>query len=295
MARFDDSRPDFEPYGFTCQRWTPTRMRRPDRHNEIEINLLETGSLTYVLGGRKVTVPAGRLAAFWAAIPHQVVAAEGVADYYVATIPLGWFLQCGFPEHLVQPILHGELLLEREADPGDGHRFRLWLRDLDADPKNRQRPVFLEMEARLLRLALSLRRGKTRRRRGAKSYFTSAAMASGRSLQQGGLSKVEQMAAFVALHYTGHLAVGDVAQHVALHPNHAMTLFKRAFGTTLLDYVTQHRISHAQRLLATTDDKVLAVALDSGFGSVSRFNAAFKSACGCSPREYRARHVFSLR
>jgi AraC-like DNA-binding protein len=69
-----------------------------------------------------------------------------------------------------------------------------------------------------------------------------------------------------------------------------MTLFKRAFGTTLLAYLTQHRISHAQRLLATTEEKILVAALDSGFNSLSRFNAAFKEACGCSPREYRRLH-----
>jgi AraC-like DNA-binding protein len=288
MAHFDDSRPDFEPYGFTCQRWTPTRMPRPDRHNEIEINLLEAGSLTYVLGGRKATVPAGRLAMFWAAIPHQIVEADGNADYFVATIPLSWFLQGKFPEWIVQPILHGEMLLDRRSDSSDPHRFQLWLKDLDTDPKNHQRPVFLEMEARLLRLALALREQKPRNRARSTPYLSTSA----RNREAGGrLSKVEEMAAFIALHYTGRLTVGDVAKHVALHPNHAMTLFKRAFGTTLVDYVTQHRISHAQRLLATTDDKILAVALDSGFGSVSRFNAAFKSACGCSPREYRSRHV----
>ena len=49
-------------------------------------------------------------------------------------------------------------------------------------------------------------------------------------------------------------------------------------------------ISHAQRLLAISDQKVLAIALDSGFGSVSRFNAAFKEACGCSPHQYRAEY-----
>src|SRR5688500_20233752 len=123
VAHFDDSRPDFEPYGFTCQRWTPTRMRRPDRHNEIEINLLESGSLTYVLGGRKVTIPAGRLAAFWAAIPHQVVEVRGATDYYVATITLAWFLQCKFPEHLVQPVLHGQMLLDACTDASDPQRF----------------------------------------------------------------------------------------------------------------------------------------------------------------------------
>jgi hypothetical protein len=39
-------------------------MQRFDRHNEIELNLLDRGSLTYIVGGRRVSIPAGRLAAF---------------------------------------------------------------------------------------------------------------------------------------------------------------------------------------------------------------------------------------
>ena len=77
MKRFDDTRPNFAPYGFTCERWVPARVPRPDRHNEIELNLLKAGSLTYLLGGHRITIDAGKLAAFWAAIPHQIVAFEG--------------------------------------------------------------------------------------------------------------------------------------------------------------------------------------------------------------------------
>jgi hypothetical protein len=35
-------------------------MQRFDRHNEIELNLLDRGSLTYIVGGRRVSIPAGR-------------------------------------------------------------------------------------------------------------------------------------------------------------------------------------------------------------------------------------------
>jgi AraC-like DNA-binding protein len=139
------------------------------------------------------------------------------------------------------------------------------------------------MEARLLRLALAL---KNRERPGR----SRAAQESDDGLGGDLLTKAERMAAFLALHYTNPLSVADVGRHVGLHPNHAMTLFKRAFGTPLVTHLIQHRISHAQRLLVTTDEKILDVALDAGFGSVSRFNAAFRRVCGCSPRQYRRRH-----
>lgn len=49
------------------------------------------------------------------------------------------------------------------------------------------------------------------------------------------------------------------------------------------------RVSHAQRLLTTTDMKVVDIALDSGFPSPARFYAAFKRNAGQSPAKYRRR------
>jgi AraC-like DNA-binding protein len=261
----------------------PTLMPRPDRHNEVELNLLKHGSLTYLLGGRKVTIQAGRLAVFWAAIPHQIIGASGHGEYFVATLPLAWFLDWGLPDRLVQPILHAQIVSNPSGSTSaqDAGQFKQWVEDLQHSREDKRRAVLLELEARLLRLAMSLppyeppphaRRGKLK------------------PVERTGLSKAEQMACFIAQHYTEPLGVADISDSARLHPNYAMSLFKRVFATTLNDYLTQHRISHAQRLLATTDQKVLAIALDSGFGSVSRFNAAFKQACGCSPRDYRAEH-----
>jgi transcriptional regulator GlxA family with amidase domain len=43
----------------------------------------------------------------------------------------------------------------------------------------------------------------------------------------------------------------------------------------------QHRLFHARRLLATTDRKLLDIAMEreSGFGSASRFYESFTRAC----------------
>ena len=100
------------------------------------------------------------------------------------------------------------------------------------------------------------------------------------------------MACLIAQRYTEPLTVEQIGKKVGLHPNYAMSLFKKTFGTTLIDYLTHHRISHAQRLLATTEKKIVEVAFSSGFNSISRFNEAFRRACGCSPREYRVRHEY---
>jgi AraC-like DNA-binding protein len=105
------------------------------------------------------------------------------------------------------------------------------------------------------------------------------------------LNKVEQMACFIAQNYTEKLTVQQIGEFVKLHPNYAMNLFQKTFGTTLIAYLTQHRVSHAQRLLSTTEETVTEIAFQSGFLSISRFNDAFRRACGCSPREYRRTHL----
>jgi AraC-like DNA-binding protein len=72
-----------------------------------------------------------------------------------------------------------------------------------------------------------------------------------------------------------------------------MNIFRKAFGTTMVDFLLQHRLSHAQHLLLTTDASVIEVAGSAGFQSLSRFNEAFKRASGCAPRDYRKAHRHS--
>jgi len=256
-------------------------MPRPDRHNEIELNLLECGSLTYLLGGAKVTVSTGRLAVFWAAIPHQIIGVQDTSNYHVATVPLAWFLQWDLPPRLVEPILHGRMMFEARADEGARDRaiFSRWHQDLARPTQQNRRVVLLEAQARLLRLGLAL-----------PSEPATPPLAKLASLESPALSKAEEIAAFLAKHYREPLTSEEVGKAVGLHPNYAMNLFKKVFSTTLTQYLTQHRLSHAQRLLATTNAKILSVAMESGFGSISRFNDAFRKAFGCSPRGYRQEH-----
>ena len=283
MVSFDSSRPEFAPYGFTCQRWTPMPMNRADRHNEIELNLLKHGSLTYLIGGNTVTIPAGRLAVFWAGIPHQIISSKDHAEYYVATIPLAWFLQCRFPAHFVDAIMHARVVLDPDSQTrrGDLEMFERWVHDLEESNAQRQRIAFLEIEARLFRFALALpaETPPTRDRKPASSRIETSA-----------LNRAEQIALYIARHYTEPLTAEQISQAVGLHPNYAMGLFKKTMGVTLIDSVTQHRVSHAQRLLATTNKKIIDVALSSGFGSLSRFHDAFKKWCSCSPKQYRKLH-----
>jgi AraC-like DNA-binding protein len=279
-SHFEASRPDLEPYGFTCEVWEPRPMPRADRHNEIELNFVDAGSLTYLLGGRRMTLRPRHLSAFWAATPHQLLLSKDVTFYYVVTVPLAWVLGWGLPEAFVHDLLGGAVAEEPDDGVADLDMARLaqWSNDLAPGHPGGEEAALLEVKARLLRLAASGRHG-TRSPRGRRLAGGEAAP-----------TNVEQMAGFVARKYRDPIGLEEVAGAVGLHPDYAATLFRKTFGVTPTRFILQHRIMHAQRELVTGDGKILQVALDAGFGSLSRFNAAFRAFCGCSPRQYRTMH-----
>lgn len=139
---FDPERPDFAPYGLTCVHWRPAAMRRPDHHNEIELNFIESGSVTYLLGEQKTNLEAGRLTAFWAAIPHQIIDFGRNTAYYVATIPLPWFRQWRLPAHFPQGLMQGLVMMDPSAGKLalDRERFAEWERDWRPRMKHWPRP-----------------------------------------------------------------------------------------------------------------------------------------------------------
>ena len=280
---FDDSRPDFTPYGFTCELWTAREMPRADRHNEIELNFLYSGSLTYLLGGHRETVEHGRLTMFWGALPHQILNYETRHPYHVVTLPLASFLNCRLPGTLVRPILDGKIVTDPEEGTNDMEAFKRWFDDLQSGNPLREQVAEMEIHARLLRLALALPGRKVRNRQVAHEPCVDPS-----------LTRADHIACYIARNYMQPLTADQIAHAVGLHPNYAMTLFRKTFGSTITEFLLQHRLSHAQRLLVTTDRSITEVGEASGFQSLSRFNEFFKEACNCPPREYRKAHQEAL-
>lgn len=263
-------------FGFATGRG-PQLFEAFHRHNEIELLFVERGRLTFLFGRGREEIRAGGFAVFWGAMPHKLIAIERGSQSHWLTVPLAWFLQWDLPAPLAS-VLKGALLREPDSKtaPAELERFKQWHADLASPAPERRKVVLLEVEARLRRLAQTLAATRAPRR--------SPAVAAGVE------GRVERLSVFVAAHYREPLRVAEIAAAAGLNPEYATTLFRRTLGLSLVEYLTEHRISHAQRLLTTTDRKVLDIALDAGFGSLSRFYEAFTAACGVTPRKFRAQH-----
>jgi AraC-like DNA-binding protein len=101
------------------------------------------------------------------------------------------------------------------------------------------------------------------------------------------INLVEQMAIFIAQNFTEPIKVTDVAGAAGIHPDYANAIFKKTFDESLSNYIIQQRILYVQRKLTITLDPITTIAYESGFNSISRFNAGFKKFTGMTPRVYR--------
>lgn len=268
---------EFAAFGLAGYHGAPLPMARYHRHHEIELNLVEQGALSYLFGATEVVVGAGQLVVFWGVLPHRVANVAPETVFHWLTIPLGQFLQWRLPAQLTQQILSGLPACDRNASRAQLDRllFEQWQHDLRRATPERHAIVLLEIEARLRRLALGV-------------WPAGAAAQAVETREVGGEQKVAQMARLIAERYAEPLRIRDLAEAIDLHPHYAMQLFRKTFGMSLLEYLTLHRVAHAQRLLITTNATVAAIALECGFGSASQFYALFKRSCGVSPGAYRA-------
>lgn len=250
-------------------------------HDEVQLNLNEKGSLHSLSMGQKITTRPGQLRISWPLFPTEIRSFEKGACINFLTIPLGNFLQWKLPAEFVSSILRGVIFFEPDNDQGqhDLNLMHRWQNDLARKSDEFREIVLLEVEARVRRLAQSVSIPSLSGKKTRRITLTRPVA--------GAMGNVIKMANFIARSHTQDITISDIAKDVDLNPKYAITLFRKVFGRTLHDYLVQHRISHARRLLVTTNEKILDIALKSGFTSVSRFYEVFMSECKCSPGAYR--------
>ena len=82
------------------------------------------------------------------------------------------------------------------------------------------------------------------------------------------------------------LTLTQVAAKIGVTPIHLTQAFKRSEGIPLYRYQTQLRLSRALAELPERED-ITDLALELGYSSHSHFTAAFRSAVGVTPSDYR--------
>lgn len=89
-------------------------------------------------------------------------------------------------------------------------------------------------------------------------------------------------------HCTEQFSLSDLEQLVGVNKYTISKLINQSLGSSFVQLLNTCRLQRACRLLTETDETILFIAGEVGFGSVNTFNRNFKEQYHITPTEYRA-------
>lgn len=92
---------------------------------------------------------------------------------------------------------------------------------------------------------------------------------------------------FIELHYTENITLQQVAREIGYDHHYLSNLLQKGLNTTFREMLNEYRISYAQYLLLSKENKISSVASECGYDSLCSFNRNFKGITGTTPIEFR--------
>ncbi len=96
--------------------------------------------------------------------------------------------------------------------------------------------------------------------------------------------RIREVLKYINEHLTEDISLDDLSQRFFISKHYLNRAFKKATGTTVIDYLIYKRIIHARQLLYNGSNAQDAC-LQSGFSDYSAFYRAYKKTFGCSPSQ----------
>ncbi|MGB2760700.1 MULTISPECIES: AraC family transcriptional regulator [Maribacter] len=101
-------------------------------------------------------------------------------------------------------------------------------------------------------------------------------------------SRIRDIYALIDERYQGKISVDEVAKFCNLTKPAFCRYFKKATGSTFIEFLNQYRISQSKRMLLTGKN-VTETCFECGFESLSYFNRTFKKVTGENPSAFKKR------
>lgn len=92
---------------------------------------------------------------------------------------------------------------------------------------------------------------------------------------------------YIIKHYNEDITVKAVSEYVHLNPEYFTRLFKKETNMSIINFITDCRISMAKDLLQNSNLTISMIASEVGYPSFSHFATMFKRATGMTPSFYR--------
>ena len=111
-----------------------------------------------------------------------------------------------------------------------------------------------------------------------------------KGISRNGEDVIRVLQRYIDDHLSESFGLAQLAQKAGYAPSYLSSLFTKATGQGLTEYICESRITRAQELLSRTNLQVNQVCYDIGFRDLAHFNRTFKKMVGVTPRQYRHMH-----
>lgn len=98
---------------------------------------------------------------------------------------------------------------------------------------------------------------------------------------------ISAMIEYINQNLTCEFDLDRMCEEIHLSKYYVCHLFKKVTGMTVLQYVTERRVSEAKKLLLRSSRPISEIAMLTGFSSFSFFSRTFARLTGCTPLEFR--------
>ena len=107
-------------------------------------------------------------------------------------------------------------------------------------------------------------------------------------------ARLQMMMQYIHENYGRKLFLENIADQAMISKSTALNLFRSYLDDTPVHYLLRYRLQEAARLLITTEKKITVIAQSSGFENVEYFCKLFKKHYQMTPTEYRRKKQLSV-
>lgn len=91
---------------------------------------------------------------------------------------------------------------------------------------------------------------------------------------------------FIFDNYKSKITITDICSEIGCSKSTLITSFKKQFGMTVNNYITEVRLKEAASMLSIGDKNIGEIAMQTGFSDQSYFSKVFSAKFGVPPSEY---------
>ena len=240
-------------------------------HNEIEILLITSGEMNFTVNNKPHYCRAGDTVFFSPRIPHATYNGDTPCSYILLQFRL---------EHYIDDSSSVDKNFNRFINNADTPFFVLrndelarLIKEAFREAKERAEGFGLSIKGAIYTVVAHLCREGAITLRNENVSDT--------------VEKLLPTIAYIEENYAKNITLNEIAEIQRLHPSYFCRLFKKASGSSFIDYLNFVRICKSEKLLAQSDKSILEIACEVGFSSLSYFNRIFKRYKNCTPTEYR--------